>query len=50
MSIAVGLHFLVMSTFSWMFVDGVHLYRMLTEKRDVNRGKMRRVLMLQFIS
>nr|CAB3229665.1 cadherin EGF LAG seven-pass G-type receptor 2 [Phallusia mammillata] len=49
MSIAVGLHFLLMSMFAWIFVDGVHLYRVLTEKRDINRGKMRVYYLLGWV-
>lgn len=38
---AIGLHYLWLSAFSWMLVDAVHLYRMLTEMRDINHGPMR---------
>ncbi|XP_046394946.1 protocadherin-like wing polarity protein stan isoform X2 [Ischnura elegans] len=39
--IAIALHYLWLSTFSWVLVDALHLYRMLTEVRDVNHGRMR---------
>lgn len=38
---AIGLHYAWLSTFAWTLVDSVHLYRMLTEMRDVNHGPMR---------
>lgn len=38
---AIGLHYAWLSTFSWTLVDSIHLYRMLTEMRDVNHGQMR---------
>ncbi|CAH1153853.1 unnamed protein product [Phaedon cochleariae] len=39
--VAIGLHYLWLAAFSWMLVDAVHLYRMLTEMRDINHGPMR---------
>ncbi|CAG9865104.1 unnamed protein product [Phyllotreta striolata] len=38
---AIGLHYLWLAAFSWMLVDAIHLYRMLTEMRDINHGPMR---------
>ncbi|KAL1494818.1 hypothetical protein ABEB36_010350 [Hypothenemus hampei] len=38
--IAIGLHYLWLASFSWMLVDAIHLYRMLTEMRDINHGPM----------
>ncbi|KAK0088102.1 hypothetical protein PV325_013198 [Microctonus aethiopoides] len=38
---AIGLHYAWLSAFAWTLVDSVHLYRMLTEMRDVNHGQMR---------
>ncbi|XP_015521680.1 protocadherin-like wing polarity protein stan isoform X1 [Neodiprion lecontei] len=38
---AISLHYAWLSTFAWTLVDSVHLYRMLTEMRDVNHGQMR---------
>ncbi|XP_069485338.1 cadherin EGF LAG seven-pass G-type receptor 1 isoform X3 [Ambystoma mexicanum] len=39
--IAILLHYFYMSTFAWMFVEGLHIYRMLTEVRNINAGHMR---------
>ncbi|XP_066248043.1 protocadherin-like wing polarity protein stan isoform X1 [Euwallacea similis] len=39
--VAIGLHYLWLASFSWMLVDAIHLYRMLTEMRDINHGPMR---------
>ncbi|KAK9696737.1 Laminin G domain [Popillia japonica] len=38
---AMGLHYLWLAAFAWMLVDALHLYRMLTEMRDINHGPMR---------
>ncbi|CAH1976680.1 unnamed protein product [Acanthoscelides obtectus] len=38
---AISLHYLWLAAFSWMLVDAIHLYRMLTEMRDINHGPMR---------
>uniref|UniRef100_A0A803WDX6 Cadherin EGF LAG seven-pass G-type receptor 1 n=1 Tax=Ficedula albicollis TaxID=59894 RepID=A0A803WDX6_FICAL len=39
--IAILLHYFYMSTFAWMFVEQLHIYRMLTEVRNINFGHMR---------
>ncbi|KAK6303053.1 hypothetical protein J4Q44_G00274080 [Coregonus suidteri] len=39
--IAILLHYFYMCTFAWMFVEGLHIYRMLTEVRNINHGQMR---------
>ncbi|KAM6290574.1 cadherin EGF LAG seven-pass G-type receptor 1 isoform 3-T3 [Porphyrio hochstetteri] len=39
--IAILLHYVYMSTFAWMFVEQLHIYRMLTEVRNINFGHMR---------
>ncbi|XP_032898448.1 cadherin EGF LAG seven-pass G-type receptor 2 isoform X3 [Amblyraja radiata] len=39
--IAILLHFFYMCTFAWMLLEGLHIYRMLTEVRDINYGPMR---------
>ncbi|CAL8385721.1 unnamed protein product, partial [Gadus morhua 'NCC'] len=39
--IAILLHYFYMCTFAWMFVEGLHIYRMLTEVRNINHGHMR---------
>uniref|UniRef100_A0A336MVD4 CSON001872 protein n=1 Tax=Culicoides sonorensis TaxID=179676 RepID=A0A336MVD4_CULSO len=38
--VAIGLHYAWLAAFAWMTVDCVHLYRMLTEMRDINHGPM----------
>lgn len=39
--IAILLHCFFLSTFAWLFVQGLHIYRMQTEVRNVNFGAMR---------
>ncbi|KAM9230327.1 cadherin EGF LAG seven-pass G-type receptor 1 isoform 1-T1 [Dugong dugon] len=39
--IAIILHYVHMSTFAWTFVESLHVYRMLTEARNINSGPMR---------
>lgn len=39
--IAIMLHFFHICIFSWMLVEGIHLHRMITEIRDINRGPMK---------
>ncbi|XP_031423976.1 cadherin EGF LAG seven-pass G-type receptor 2 isoform X2 [Clupea harengus] len=39
--IAILLHFFYLCAFSWLFLEGLHVYRMLTELRDINYGPMR---------
>ncbi|KAK7789529.1 hypothetical protein R5R35_000833 [Gryllus longicercus] len=39
--IAMALHYLWLTAFCWTLVDSIHLYRMLTEMRDINHGQMR---------
>ncbi|CAG0915025.1 unnamed protein product [Notodromas monacha] len=46
--VAMSLHYLWMSVFAWMVVDALHVYRMLTELRDVNHGGMRVYLALGY--
>ncbi|XP_074645849.1 cadherin EGF LAG seven-pass G-type receptor 2-like [Tubulanus polymorphus] len=38
---AIMLHYFFMCAFAWMFVESLHLYRMLSEIRDVNSGSMK---------
>lgn len=38
--VAIGLHYLWLTVMSWSLVSSLHLYRMLTEMRDVNHGQM----------
>ncbi|XP_054575621.1 cadherin EGF LAG seven-pass G-type receptor 1 [Eptesicus fuscus] len=39
--IAIALHYVCMSAFAWTFVESLHVYRMLTEARNVDAGPMR---------
>ncbi|XP_058836851.1 protocadherin-like wing polarity protein stan isoform X3 [Topomyia yanbarensis] len=38
--VAIALHYAWLAAFAWTTVDCVHLYRMLTEMRDINHGPM----------
>lgn len=38
---AIVLHYAYMSTFAWTFVESLHVYRMLTEARNIDAGPMR---------
>ncbi|XP_075766558.1 cadherin EGF LAG seven-pass G-type receptor 2 isoform X2 [Pelodiscus sinensis] len=44
--IAILLHFFYMGTFSWLLLEALHLYRMLTEVRDIDHSPMRFYYML----
>ena len=44
--IAILLHFLYLCAFAWALLEALHLYRALTEVRDVNAGPMRFYYML----
>ncbi|XP_029607455.1 cadherin EGF LAG seven-pass G-type receptor 1 isoform X1 [Salmo trutta] len=39
--VAILLHYFYMCKFAWMLVVGLHIYRMLTEVRNINHGRMR---------
>uniref|UniRef100_A0A7N8WQ47 Cadherin, EGF LAG seven-pass G-type receptor 2 n=1 Tax=Mastacembelus armatus TaxID=205130 RepID=A0A7N8WQ47_9TELE len=39
--IAILLHFFYLCTFSWLFLESLHIYRMISEVRDINYGPMR---------
>ncbi|XP_058164928.1 cadherin EGF LAG seven-pass G-type receptor 1 isoform X2 [Dasypus novemcinctus] len=39
--VAIVLHYVCMSAFAWAFVEGLHVYRMLTEARNIDAGPMR---------
>uniref|UniRef100_A0A8C9EAL3 Cadherin EGF LAG seven-pass G-type receptor 1 n=1 Tax=Phocoena sinus TaxID=42100 RepID=A0A8C9EAL3_PHOSS len=39
--IAILLHYMYMSTFAWTFVESLHIYRVLTEARNIDAGPMR---------
>ena len=38
--VAICLHYFFCASFSWMFVEGLHMYRRLREKRNIDAGKM----------
>ena len=40
-AIAIVLHYFFVCTSTWVFVETLHLYRMMTEIRDVNQGSMK---------
>ncbi|KAF6117915.1 cadherin EGF LAG seven-pass G-type receptor 1 [Phyllostomus discolor] len=39
--IAIALHYVSMSAFAWTLVESLHVYRMLTEPRNIDAGPMR---------
>lgn len=39
--VAIVLHYLYMSTFAWTFVESLHIFRMLSEARNIDAGPMR---------
>ncbi|XP_017706232.1 PREDICTED: cadherin EGF LAG seven-pass G-type receptor 1 [Rhinopithecus bieti] len=39
--VAILLHYIYMSTFAWTLVESLHVYRMLTEARNIDTGPMR---------
>ncbi|KAJ8249860.1 hypothetical protein COCON_G00230760 [Conger conger] len=39
--VAMLLHYFPMCAFAWMFVEGLHVHRMLTEVRNIDHGRMR---------
>ena len=47
--VTIALHYFYLSTFSWVFVDILHLYRMVTEIRNINQGSMKFYYMVGFI-
>ncbi|XP_060060672.1 cadherin EGF LAG seven-pass G-type receptor 3 isoform X2 [Erinaceus europaeus] len=40
-AVAILLHYFFLSTFAWLLVQGLHLYRMQVEPRNIDRGAMR---------
>nr|KAF6277507.1 cadherin EGF LAG seven-pass G-type receptor 1 [Pipistrellus kuhlii] len=39
--VAIALHYVYMSAFAWTLVESLHVYRMLTEARNIDAGPMR---------
>ncbi|CAH1784160.1 unnamed protein product [Owenia fusiformis] len=47
--ISIILHFFFMSTFAWMFVEALHIYRMMTEIRNINVGSMKFYFVIAYV-
>lgn len=47
--VAILLHYFYMCTFSWMFVATLHIYRMLTEIRNIDMGSMKFYYVLGYV-
>ena len=39
--VAISLHYFYMAAFAWLYVEVLHIYRMLTEKQTINYGTMK---------
>lgn len=46
--VAIFLHYAFQCLFTWILIESIHLYRMLTEIRDVNHGPMKFYYFLGF--
>ncbi len=46
---AILLHFFCLAAFAWLLVEALHLYRMLTEIRNVNEGSMKWYYVLGYV-
>ena len=38
--VAIALHYFYLCAFAWMFIEGIHLYRMMTDKPGIDHGQM----------
>ncbi|XP_064606055.1 LOW QUALITY PROTEIN: cadherin EGF LAG seven-pass G-type receptor 2-like [Liolophura sinensis] len=47
--VAIILHYFYVSAFFWLFVEMLHLYRMLTEIRNINQGSMKFYYLLGYV-
>ncbi|ELT95736.1 hypothetical protein CAPTEDRAFT_182594 [Capitella teleta] len=47
--VAMFLHFFHLCVFAWIFVESLHLYRMLTEIRNINTGNMKFYYLLGYV-
>ena len=47
--IAIALHYFFMTGFSWLFVDILHIYRMLTEIRNIDVGSMKFYYLVAYV-
>ncbi|XP_070192612.1 cadherin EGF LAG seven-pass G-type receptor 2-like isoform X2 [Littorina saxatilis] len=46
---AIFLHYFYMSAFAWLYVEVLHIYRMLTEKQTINYGSMKFYYLLGYV-
>ncbi|KAH3819069.1 cadherin EGF LAG seven-pass G-type receptor 1-like isoform X2 [Dreissena polymorpha] len=47
--VGIALHYFYMTGFTWLFVDILHLYRMLTEIRNIDSGSMKFYYLLAYV-
>ncbi|XP_060555146.1 cadherin EGF LAG seven-pass G-type receptor 2-like isoform X2 [Ruditapes philippinarum] len=47
--VAIALHYFFMTGFSWLFVDVLHMYRMLTEIRNIDVGSMKFYYLIAYV-
>jgi len=47
--VAIALHYFYMACFAWMFVEVLHMYRLLTEKQTINYGAMKFYYLLGYV-
>ncbi|XP_012939635.1 cadherin EGF LAG seven-pass G-type receptor 1 [Aplysia californica] len=47
--VAISLHYFYMACFAWLFVEVLHIYRMLTEKQTINYGAMKFYYLLGYV-
>ncbi|KAK7479931.1 hypothetical protein BaRGS_00028839, partial [Batillaria attramentaria] len=46
---AIFLHYFYMAAFAWLYVEVLHIYRMLTEKHTINYGSMKFYYLLGYV-
>ncbi|GFR69625.1 cadherin EGF LAG seven-pass G-type receptor 1 [Elysia marginata] len=47
--VAISLHYFYMACFAWLFVEVMHIYRMMTEKQTINYGAMKFYYLLGYV-
>ncbi|KAL8613059.1 hypothetical protein ACOMHN_008828 [Nucella lapillus] len=47
--VAIALHYFHMAAFAWLYVEVLHIYRMLTEKQTINYGSMKFYYLLGYV-
>ncbi|XP_076447464.1 LOW QUALITY PROTEIN: cadherin EGF LAG seven-pass G-type receptor 2-like [Babylonia areolata] len=47
--VAISLHYFYMAAFAWLYVEILHIYRMLTEKQTINYGSMKFYYLLGYV-